>query len=351
MRYLPFTHPSHFLKERDFGQKIEASFDFVRAHFKPLGKALLMIVLPVALLIGIVSAVMTLEWLNNIATLQSSVAGKNNPAAIMSSVFSGMLLSPAYLVILFGSLVLLTILVLTVYGYVTLRMEAAPTTEVEVADVWRLVRQRFFGTVLAFLGLGLAFMVVFFFVALAAGLISALLVGGGGGSKVLLGIAVMLMLTLVFGSFTYISVALSLFLIIWVRERLGFFATIGRSFRLIWGKWWSTFGLLAVMLIISIVILLAITMLTSLISSPFALATSQGGLEGSARVGFVVATALRSILSLAVYPLILLAIAFQYFNLIERKEGESLHYLVDAIGQPAPEVQPQILRPDDEGEY
>jgi hypothetical protein len=352
MRYLPFTHSSHFLKERDFGQKIEASFDFVRAHFKPLGKALFMIVLPAALLVGILSAVMTLEWLSNIQALQSSSADKNNPLAVVSSMFSGMFLSPAYLTIVLGGLIISALLILTVYGYVTLRMEAAPDAEISVANVWRLVRQRFVGTVLAMLGLGLTFMVVFFFVSMAVGLMSALLVSGGaGGDRVMLGFGVVLMLGAVFGTFTYISVALSLFLIIWVRERLGFFATIGRSFRLIWGKWWSTFGLLVVMLIICGVILMAVMLLTSLISSPFALATTKGGLEGSARIGFVVATALRSLLSLVVYPLILLALAFQYFNLVERKEGVSLHYLVDSIGQPAPEAQPQVLRPDDEGEY
>jgi hypothetical protein len=351
MRYLPFTHASHFLKERDFGQKIEASFDFIRAHFKPLGKALLMIVLPTALLIGLASAVMALEWFSNIQALQSSAEAKNNPAAVMNSVVSDLLLSPAYAVILFGSLVLLTTFVLTVYGYVTLRMDTAPDQEVTVSAVWQLVRQRFLGTALALIGLGIGFGVVSLVVSMVGGLLSVLLVGVGSGNGVLRGFGVVLTLSLIFGATTYVMVTLSLFLIIWVRERLGFFATIGRSFQLIWGKWWSTFGLLMVMLIICMVLMFALMLLTSLVSSPLALIKSNGTLEGTARVGFILANAISTLVSLVIYPLILLALAFQYFNLVERKEGESLHYLVDAIGQPAPESVPQALRPDDEGEY
>ncbi|TGD78876.1 hypothetical protein [Hymenobacter wooponensis] len=348
MRYLPFTHASHFLKERDFGQKIEASFDFVRAHFKPLGKALLMIVLPTALVIGLVSAVLALQWFSTLQGLQNSTQAKNNPAAIMGSVVSDVFLSPAYISILLGALVLITTFVLTVYGYVTLRMDTAPEQEVTVSAVWQLVRQRFVGTALALVGLGVTLGVLSFAVSMVGGLLSLLLVGSGG---MMAGFGAVLMMCLIFGGTTYVSVTLSLFLIIWVRERLGFFATIGRSFRLIWGKWWSTFGLLMVMLIICMMLMFALMLVTSLISSPLALIKSNGTLEGTARVGFILANALSTLLSLVIYPLILLALAFQYFNLVERKEGESLHYLVDAIGQPAPEAQPQVLLPDDEGEY
>ncbi|SNC74772.1 hypothetical protein SAMN06265337_2539 [Hymenobacter gelipurpurascens] len=353
MRYLPFTHASHFLRERDFGQKIEASFDFVKAHFKPLGKALLYIVLPVALITGILSAMMMLQWVGLMQGMQrteQTISGKATTISTVSSIYSNMFLSPAYLGTVLGGLILITVLILTVYGYLTLRLETEPDQEVSVSDVWRLVRQRFFGTLLALLGLGILLVVGFVVVSMVVGFLSAMLIAGSGGNTLMVGFSVMLVSTLLFGSITYISVTLSLFLIIWVRERLGFFASIGRSFRLIWGKWWSTFGLMMVMTIICGVILIAVMLLTSLIGSPFAL-ISGGNLEGVARIGFVVATLIQSLVSLAVYPLLFMALAFQYFNLVERKDGESLHLLVDAIGQPAPETVPQALRPDDEGEY
>jgi hypothetical protein len=309
-----------------------------------------MIVLPTALAIGLLSGVLMLEWVNNLKSIQGTNVDKNNPWSGISTVFSGIFLTPAYLSIILGSLVLITTLVLTVYGYVTLRMDTPPDQEVSVSDVWRLVRQRFLGTVLALIGLGVGMMVVSMAATMVGGVLSALLISGGGGNGVMMGFVGVIMVFLIFGATTYISITLSLFLIIWVRERLGFFATIGRSFRLIWGKWWSTFGLLIVMLIICMVILIAVMLLTSLISSPFALATNSP-MSGAARVGFVVANLLSSLSSLIIYPLLLMALAFQYFNLVERKEGESLHLLVDAIGQPTPDVAPQALRPDDEGEY
>lgn len=355
MRHLPFTHPSHFFRERDFGQKIEATFDYMRAHFRPLGKCLLYIVLPVALITGILSAVMLLEWTENMQNIQramqSSAENGTSSPAMIGSMLSGMFLGPAYLSILLGGLLLFTTLALTVYGYLTLRLETAPEQEITVSAVWQLVRQRFLGTLLALLGLGILMVIGFVVVSMVIGLLSALLIGGSGQNKIITGLSVMLVGFLIFGAIAYISVALSLFLIIWVRERAGFFASIGRSFRLIWGKWWSTFGLMVVMTIICAVILIAVMILTSLISSPFALAASPGGLEGVARISFIVAQTLRSMLSLAIYPLLLMALAFQYFNLVERNDGEGLHMLVDTIGRPAPETAPLALQPDDEGEY
>jgi hypothetical protein len=52
------------------------------------------------------------------------------------------------------------------------------------------------------------------------------------------------------------------------------------------------------------------------------------------------------------YTIPLMAIAFQYFNLVERKEGTGMRQLVDSLGQTAaPEVSGTYYRPDEEGEY
>jgi hypothetical protein len=53
------------------------------------------------------------------------------------------------------------------------------------------------------------------------------------------------------------------------------------------------------------------------------------------------------------YTISLLAMAFQYFNLVERKEGLGLRLLVNELGQPQAiqAAQSSHYRPDDEGEY
>jgi hypothetical protein len=48
-----YTSPADFWQVRDFGAKISACFEFIGAHWRPLGKCLVYFVLPGALLLGI----------------------------------------------------------------------------------------------------------------------------------------------------------------------------------------------------------------------------------------------------------------------------------------------------------
>jgi hypothetical protein len=156
---------------------------------------------------------------------------------------------------------------------------------------------------------------------------------------------------LIYAVMGYIMVVLSLFFIVQMRERTGFFATIGRCFTLVWGKWWSTFGLIVVMSLLLLMLILVVFGITSLINNPFAAEPLQSP-SVLTRLLAVVATCLQSVASLALYPLLFLALAFQYFNLVERREGHGLHALVDSIGaQPEPFSQPRSFQPEDEGEY
>ena len=66
----------------------------------------------------------------------------------------------------------------------------------------------------------------------------------------------------------------------------------------------------------------------------------------------VVLTSLGSFSTLLLYPPLLLALAFQYFNLVERREGAGLSLMVESLGQTAaPRVGSTNYRPDDDGEY
>lgn len=342
---IPFTYPADYLKERDFGQKIEASFDFIRGHFRPLGRALLYIVLPLTLVQGIAQGLMMTKMtgLFGKAMQNSRVVRRGGEVdSHLNLEMVGFLSSPEYVLALLTGLVVFTLLVLTVYGYLVLRLEkATPEEEVTVPEVWALVRRRFLGTMLSFFGLGLVFGAGTGACVAALALLTTFL---GQTAGIILGIF------LVYGVLFYMAVAFSLFFIIWLRERRGFFASLRRCFTLIWGKWWSTFGLIMVMGIIVGMLAMVVFGLTTLISSPFA-ALSAAGAEPS-RLLAVVAGCLNSTALLALYPLLLLAIAFQYFNLVERKEGESLAGLVAQLGSSAPQTPAATpLRPDDEGEY
>lgn len=335
MSRLSFTQPADFFKERDFGQKIEASFDFVRAHFRPFGKCLLYIVLPAALLSGISAGLMQSRMQTYMRELQVVQQTGSSPVAA----FTDFLGSPEYLLTFVAGLFTLTLLILTTYGYLILCLNRTDgTAEIEVSAVWALVRRRFVGTLLA--NFGLVAVVVAACVPMMG--VALLMQVAGPFIGVLFPVFYL--------GLIYVIFALSLFHIIWVREELGFFATLRRCFYLIWGKWWSTFGLLFVMGMIIGIMSIVFFIPQSFLNVSTLLTPSSTPPDSL----LVVATnTLSSMALIMLYPLLFLAIAFQYFNLVERKEGEGLRTLVGRIGQPAV-AQPYAAdryRADEEGEY
>ena len=201
--------------------------------------------------------------------------------------------------------------ILTTYGYLLLCLnrEADETAEIEVSEVWAVVRRRFVGTLLATLGLLPVLLVacvpmmgVFFLMQVAGPIVG-------------------LLLPVFYLGLFYVMFALSLFHIIWVREEFGFFATLRRCFYLIWGKWWSTFGLIFVMgMIIGLMVIVFFIPQSFLNVST--LLTPNSTPPNDLLV--VAANTLSSMALIMMYPLLFLALAFQYFNLVERKEGEGL---------------------------
>ncbi|MGY2131731.1 hypothetical protein ACW9KT_05860 [Hymenobacter sp. HD11105] len=336
MPRLSFTQPADFLKERDFGQKIEASFDFVRVHFRPFGKCLLYIVLPAALLSGIGAGLMQSRmqlYMREITTSQQSGNSALGPLTDFVS-------SPEYLLAFVGGFFTLTLLILTTYGYLLLCLNRTDqSAEIEVSEVWAVVRRRFVGTLLATFGLGVVL------VATCVPLIGSFFL------MQITGPIIAVLAPVFYLGLFYVMFALSLFHIIWVREELGFFATLRRCFYLIWGKWWSTFGLILVMGII-IGMMSIVFFIPQSFLNVSTLLTPNSTPPNSLLV--VATNTLSSMALIMLYPLLFLALAFQYFNLVERKEGEGLRTLVGRIGQPSVATQPYApdrYRADDEGEY
>lgn len=340
MHHLSFTQPTDFLQERNFSQKIDATFDFVRAHFRPLLRTMAIIVLPLALLTGIGSGLLQGRMLE---MMQGIRMGGGAPMLF------GFMTAPSYWLTILASLVLLVLLQLTVYSYVLVSMQRPdPAVPVTVAEVWALVRRRFLGMAGSMLGLGILFVVSAMAFSMIIGFI-------GAGLAAISSSSVFLLVGLgIYGVIGYVGVTLSLFFVIWMRERRGFFGSIGRCFQLIKGRWWSTFALLTMMVLLSFMFLIIILSVLGLVAWPLA---SMGKLTAAdlqgpvLRVLLIVVTSLQTLGMLATYPLLFIAICFQYFSLVERREGEGLQLLVAAIGQEAPAAAPSALRPDDEGEY
>jgi len=323
-----YTHETDFRRERDFGAKVSATFEFAAAQFKPLTKCLLYFVLPGALLGGIGLGLFMNKFMGLIP-----VAGASSKASSMAvantlgsaSSFVGLGLS------MLGFLAAFLLLSSTVYAFVHVRMLTPPAEVVQPAQVWRFMRPRLGRVVLAWLLLAV---------------LGAVGMGGLGGLLALIGPGfVVLLLPVVL----WVVVCLTLFFpTLWMEDE-GVLSALRRSFYLIKGKWWSSMGLYLVMTFITGII-------NYIFIIPFyGLMIARLLLHTKALESEILSVSAMSIYALgwvftATLPLI--AMLFQYFNLVERKEGVGLRLLVNSLGQTlAPQVSNGMYRPDEEGEY
>ncbi|MDJ0365085.1 hypothetical protein QMK33_07965 [Hymenobacter sp. H14-R3] len=342
-----FTSPADFWQERDFGAKISAAFDFIGAHWRPLGKCLVYFVLPGTLLMGIGLGIFTNTMFNftghAVAAQRAGVVPRAaNPFDQFGAAgFSGLGLA------MLGGLLAFLLLVGTVHGYVRARLRLPAAVPVTPREVWAELRARL-GRMLAIIGL-----LVGGYVALVVGVL--VLVGGAVGIGKLLGTGSsglawgFLLIPVLYFLIIYASIAMSLFFpVLWFEDR-GVFASVGRCFQLIRGRWWATFGLILVATFLQS--MLAVVFAIPQYAVTFGKMLQVPGL-GSDVLGLI-AQCFYAVGIVITYTLPMLALVFQYFNLVEKREGRGLRLLVDQLGQPqaAPVAQSGYYRPEEEGEY
>ena len=218
----------------------------------------------------------------------------------------------------------------TVYGFVRVRMSLPADEVVQPAQVWAYISRRLGRVVGAWLLL-----------------ILVMIVGMGvvGGCLALLGPGFVVLLFL---PLTWATVGLALYFpALWIEDE-GVLAALRRSFYLVKGKWWSTLGLYIIISFITGIInyIFMIPMYGLMVTRlMLRLPGSDSELLG------VVATSIYAMGWIFTAALPLIALMFQYFNLVERKEGVGLRLLVGTLGQAAPQVSNAAYQADEEGEY
>ena len=317
---LRFTQESDFRQERDFGQKISATFEFIGAHWQPLGRVLLYLVVPATLLQNVLAVVAQQQLHGAVrGAMEGRRPGIDGVLGMQGELWGTMLRSPVYwLNSLLGAAVF-ALVVLSVYGYLVLLLHRRqPGPAPTVAEVWAVVRQEFIGTYFSLWGV-------------------SLLVGIG--------------MFLLFFPGLYLAVALSLFFIVKLSEGTGFGQTLRRCLHLTRGKWWSTFGVIFIMFLILYLVLIGFGVVATLLSGGVA-AVVHASQEQSPLFTVAVTSGL-SVVKLLLFPPLLLVLAFQYFNLVERKDGVGLRRMVETLGttSAAPVASSAAFRPDEEGEY
>ncbi|MDH5598760.1 MAG: hypothetical protein OEY34_06540 [Cyclobacteriaceae bacterium] len=305
-------------KTRDFGQKINATFEFIRQNFKSLFTVLLYIAGPVA---ALYSAFMVLT-VNNMTGIFQRMISNPDPEEFLSVEF----LSSTGLTLLF-SVLSYTFIYATVLEYMNVYLEKKGNGPIEVSEVWDRVKNSIVTIILAGFFLLFAFILLGVAVVVVVSLLAFIPVINFLG---FLALAIVLI---------YISITLSLFYVVLVIEKTplsNLTDVIRRCFFLVKDKWWSTFGLLFVM---SLIVAFAGGMLQMPISfaqffksidsleseDPMAMMSVYENPLLLAYLGIV------QFINVLLQSVTLLALVFQYFNLVELKEAKGLMSEIEEV--------------------
>lgn len=306
---MPTTDQIEFRKVRDFGDVINVTFAFLRQNYALLGKSLLFIAGPAALLAGLGS----LSWFDEASFVM--VPGQTPDDEILAEMFGF-----SYFLLLLASLLTGVLAVTVVNVYIVLYQEKG-FGNFDVDHVWALVKERF-GSMLGvsvfafFLYFGSIFIMI---------LPTSLLMLGGSAAGLAVG-AVVLMFSMIAWMvlFFYFLAVIAMLFPIRMFESQGIFDTLRRSRYLIKGNYGNTFAVLMVSVIL-------MTILGLMFSIPSYIMTFLGGFhagDGSGIVWWKYLLAVGSVIGAVgtsiLYAIPTTATSFQYYCLVEKKESTGL---------------------------
>ncbi len=311
--------PIEFYETRNFNQKMNATYGFIREHFKPLGKSLMLLAGTPAI-IGSILMMDSIQGLGNTngANIPIGIAGMYEEWNIIE------VLAMLLFMLLAG-----VFTVSTTYGYMLVYKQKKSTT-IEVSEVWQQARQIFwinFGTMLGYIFT--AFICLIILIIPFAIVVTVLTFLGP--------LMIVLAAVAFYVGIFFVTINLSMIFIIRSHERIGFFASLSRLFRLCEGKWWSTFGIGGINIYIQLVFsfLLFIPWYIMFILKMMhntgleALEKPSPFMEIISNVSLVS----YSLVSTLLYSVPLIALAFQYFNLLEQKEARGLRGRIETFGE------------------
>ncbi|MFN8353879.1 MAG: hypothetical protein U0Y10_05525 [Spirosomataceae bacterium] len=299
-------------QERDFGQKINATFQFVGQNFKSLLTILLYTVVPFALIGGILQALMQFQLQKTIRDVTGSGDyDRSDPVGslmtIYTHMFETMFTSPYTLLSMLFNFLTGILLSISVLGFM-IAYDESTEEPISVNTVINYIKKNV---------LTISVSTIVCLIIAAIGFILFLIPG------------------------FYLVVVFSLVNMIIIREGTGVFDSIGRAFRLISGKWWSTFGLICIIGICIWMITIAISIPLGIVS---ALQSYKSVQSGEVSIGVLAITSLTQVFSNLATAILHIALGFQYFNLVEKKDGLGLQQQINQIGQ-------QTKSTDEDGEY
>lgn len=307
---------------RDFSRKMNTTFEFIRQNFKSLGKSILVIAGPPVLIASLIIATFIDEFM---AMTRAATYNMGDVEAINTyfmSVTFWLQVILMFLLFLVSSIMSIA----TINNYIIL-YEEKQTNNISVSEVWARVRETFwmyFRTTLVFFLLAI---VVYIALIIPIALLAAI-------SPALIFFGVLAM----FCGLIYLGISVSMTYIIRAYEKKNFFDAIGRSFKLVKDKWWSTFGII-------IILYLVMATISYIFMIPWYIVTITSALHSTSTEMIeppvmtwttVVFFTLYYLAQMVLGALPNIGIAFQYFNLVEMKEAKGLLGKIDTLGQTQP---------------
>ncbi|MFZ2863915.1 MAG: hypothetical protein WA440_04110 [Ignavibacteriaceae bacterium] len=293
-----------FMRYRDFGQILNSTFEFIRQNFLPLLKSLIFIVGPFLLITGIL-----------LGFYQKSVLTIFNITSFSQTGIIALLL---IILIFLVTQMMLT----TVYSFILIYLSKTEFTPISIDEIWDSVKQNFYKV------LGLNTVIFFLFLIYLTVFLLIIVAVSGGTSGSGLGIFLFFILFILL---VFIMVKMCLAYMIMLYERTGIWASIQRSFYLTKNKWWFSFGLIFVLSLIQSLmgfifqipqyIIMVTTMFNSLDGS---------GVSGVTEI-LIMLTSIIAAFQYLLFSLIIIALAFLYFSLVEQKEGKGLIERIESI--------------------
>lgn len=270
-------------QERDFSEKFNATFNFIKNNFKNYLWIMLVLIAPLAVVQSV--------FLNY---FQGYITGFMGDSTFQSGgldmgEFAGNLIS-MYLILLLVFAVFYTWMQTVVMAYLKLYLDG--TNPITVGAVAGLAAKKFFRIL---------------------------------GLVVLIGIITILGFMLCIIPGIYISISLIMVPLIVFFEGDPAFEAFGRSFKLIKNNWWSTLGLMIVTSFI-VGIMAFIFAIPQYVVTMFSVFNGEMPYNS---VSYTIAGAVTGLGTGLLYPVIYIALAFQYFNLVEKKESTGLKQLID----------------------
>jgi len=278
-------------KVREFGDIFNVTFAFIKQEFKPLGRVIMVFVLPFILIQGIVTAIFQTSYTSMLKNTDIFTNGLGTFWATFMS---------TYLLFIAVTIVVQTMIFSTIASY--LKLYSKSENEITVGDVANEIKKYFFPILGA---------IIISFIITVIGFVLCIIPG------------------------IYLGVSLSVFLIALVMEDKGIGDAFSRSFQLVKTQWWGTFLLLFVSVILLYIVIMIFqipAMIFGFTKVMHSITTHENPMEMFGPV-YIIYTSIITAIQQLIYIVPIIIIAFQYFNLVEIREKSSLNQKINAIGQ------------------